>query len=179
MQEHVIARKYAKALSSICNAEEISQAYNLYANISQFFSINKFKAIIASRIVSNDKKLTFLQSLIDTKNSVYAERLLKILVYNDRISILPFIALELKKIIDSRLNVYQATLYAKQPLHESALLNIQDKLGRKLGVTLHITQSVDTNLEGIRLEVTELSIEVAFLKHKFTQELQDFILKAI
>ncbi len=88
-------------------------------------------------------------------------------------------ALELKKIIDSRLNVYQATLYVKQELGQDSLLNIQDKLGRKLGTTLKVTQSIDPTLDGIKLEVTELGIEVAFLKHKFTQELQDFILKAI
>ena len=179
MQEHVIAKKYAKALANVCSAEEIAQVYSLYATISQAFSINKFKEIVNSRIITNDKKLAFLHSLTDTTRSVHAERLLAILVRNDRISLLPFVMLELKKIIDSRLNVYQATLYAKQELNEASLANIQEKLSKKLNVTLQIIQKIDPSLDGIKLEVEELSIEVAFLKHKFTQELQDFILKAI
>lgn len=179
MQEHVIAKKYAKAIASICSAEEIMKAYDIYAAISQAFTIGKFREIVNSRIITNEKKLAFLHSLVDIKKSLHAERLLAILVRNDRISLLPFVMLELKKIIDSRLNVYQGVLYVKQALNETALLNIQNKLGKKLNVTLQITQKIDPGLDGIKLEVAELSIEVAFLKNKFTQELQDFILKAI
>ncbi len=179
MQEHIIAKKYAKALASLCSVEEITQIYTLYATISQAFGISKFRTIITSHIVERNNKLILLKSFVDISTNTHAERLLTILVYNDRISLLPFVALELKKIIDKRLNVYQATLYVNQTLNEDVLLNIQEKLGKKLGVTLHITQSVDLNLDGIKLEVADLGIEVAFSKHKFTQELQDFILKAI
>lgn len=179
MQEHVIAKKYAKALASVCNAENITQVHNIYAEINKMFAVSKFRDIVMSPIIDSTSKLTFLKSLVDITANPYAEKLLTILVKNDRIYLLPFVALELKKIIDSRLNVYQATLYVKQELGQDSLLNIQDKLGRKLGTTLKVTQSIDPTLDGIKLEVTELGIEVAFLKHKFTQELQDFILKAI
>lgn len=179
MQEHIIAKRYAKALASICSAEDVMLVYDIYATISQAFNMSKFRSIVNSRVITNEKKLAFLHSLTDIAKSVHAERLLAILASNDRISLIPFVALELKKIINSRINVYQGTLYIKQTLNEVDLLNIQDRLGKKLNVTLKITQKIDTSLEGIKLEVEELGIEVAFLKHKFTQELQDFILKAI
>lgn len=179
MQEHVIAKKYAKALAGICSEQEITSVYDIYSNISQAFSIEKFRTIVCSRIVSNDEKFAFLGSLANVARSKHAERLLSILIRNDRITLIPFVALELKKVIDSRLNVYQGTLYAKQALDTAELLNIQDKLGKKLKATLEIKQKIDPELDGIKLEVSDLGIEVAFLKHKFTQELQDFILKAI
>lgn len=179
MQEHVIAKKYAKALSSVCDSENINQVYDIYTKISEIFLISKFRDIVSSPIIDNTNKLTFIKSLVDITANSYAERLLVILVKNNRIQLLPFVTLEIKKIIDDKLNTYQATLYVKQELSESSLLNIQDKFGKKLNTTLKVTQSVEENLDGIKLEVVDLGIEVAFLKHKFTQDLQDFILKAI
>lgn len=179
MQEHIIAKKYAKALASICQPNEIAQVHAIYVTLSQAFSVAKFRTIVASHMVGRSQKLDFLKSLVDISTNAHAERLLTILVQNDRIALLPFVTLELKKIIDSQLNVYEAVLYAKETLGESTLTNIQEKLGRKLGVTLRVTQHIEPNLEGIRLEVADLGVEVAFLKHKFTQELQDFILRAI
>lgn len=179
MQEHVIAKKYAKALAGVCNTEEISQAHSIYAEISRAFNIDKFCNIVASPIISNEKKLAFLKSFINITPNIHVERLLEILVYNDRVILLPFLVLELKKIINIRSNVYQATLHVGQELDKSSLSNIESKLGKRLNTTLQITQNIEPKLDGIRLEVTELGIEVAFLKDKFTQELQDFILKAI
>lgn len=179
MQEYIIAKKYAKALSSLCSDSEMKEAYLVYAEISQAFSIDKFRTIIASHDITREEKLVLLESLVSIPKGTHIYRLLSILVMNDRISLLPFLVMELKKSIDKRLNVYQAILYTQQALSNDSLLNIQEKLGKKLQVTLQVTQSIRPDIEGIKLEVTDLDIEVAFSKDKFTQELQDFILKAI
>lgn len=179
MQEHVVAKKYARALASVCDTNNITQAHDIYAKINRMFAVPKFESIVSSPIINNASKLEFLKSVVDIATNTHAQKLLEILVRNDRICLLPFVELELKKIIDKRLNAYQAVLHVKQELSEASLLNIQEKLGRKLGTTLRITQHIDPTLDGIKLEVAELGIEVAFLKHRFTQELQDFILKAI
>ncbi len=179
MQENVIARKYAKALSSVCSTDELTEVYDSYAEISQAFSIKKFHYIINSRIISKDEKNSLVRSFLNRDISEYSARLLSILVDNNRISLLPFIVLEIKKIINSRKKIYNATLYVKAELDEVYVFKIQSNLSRKLGATLNVTQHIDSNIDGIRLEVIDLGIEISFLKNRFTQELKEFILKAV
>ena len=59
MQEHIIAKKYAKALASICSAEDVMLVYDIYATISQAFNMSKFRSIVNSRVITNEKKLAF------------------------------------------------------------------------------------------------------------------------
>ncbi len=179
MQENVIAKKYAKALASVCNADELVNIYDVYNEISKAFSIKKMYYIVNSHVITKDEKISFIKSLINKNINEYADRLLSILIKNDRSCLLPFVTLELKKIIDSKSNTYIATLYVKTKLDNDSIYRIQNNLGKKLGVTLSIMQEIDSNIDGIKLEVIELGIEVSFLKNRFTQELKDFILKAV
>lgn len=179
MQETIIAKRYAKAVSQLCSTQDIVQMHAVYALISKACGVSKFSAIVTSKIISKEEKLTLIKSFIDIPMNIQTERLLHLLVYEDRIFLLPFVVLELKKIIDSEYGQYQATLHVKRQLAETQLASIRDNLGRKLGITLDIVQEVDPSLEGIKLEVVDLGIEVAFLKDRFTSDLQDFILKAV
>lgn len=177
--ESIIAKKYAKALMRICNQDTIRQVYVLYAEISTAFNIPKFNTIIHSYVISRESKLALLKSFVSSPMDTSAEKLLELLVKNDRISLLPFVVQELKRIINFQQNTYHANLYSKQELDADSLNNIGQKLGKKLGVVLQVHQVISDSIEGIRLEVVDLGIEIAFLRNKFIQELQDFILKKI
>lgn len=179
MQENVIAKKYARALEKLVDSNGLSECYEYYNEISKAFYVEKFSAIVYSHIISKAKKLELLKSFTTKKINKNGERLLEILVRNDRISLLPFLSLELKRLIDSKKNEYSATLYFKENVSEDSIKVIANKLGKKLKTTLNITQRIDTSLDGIRLEVPDLGYEVVFLKDRFLQDLQDSILKAI
>ncbi|RDU63450.1 F0F1 ATP synthase subunit delta [Helicobacter didelphidarum] len=179
MQGDVVARKYARALAKVCKSDEIYQAYDFYNELGKVVALPKFRAIVYSHIISRIEKLNLLKSLVNLPHNQYANNLLELLVKNDRILLLPFIASELKKIINSKRNIYEAILSFRESVSEDSIRVIQEKLGKKLGVVLNIAQKLDNSFDGIYLEIPELGIEVAFLKDKFTQELQNFILKAI
>lgn len=179
MQENVIAKKYARALEKLVDSNGLNECYEYFDEISKAFYVPKFSAIVYSHIISRSKKLELLKSFSAKKLNKNGERLLEILVQNDRISLLPFLSLELKRLIDSKKNEYSATLYFKENISEDSIKTIGSKLGKKLNTTLKITQKIDTSLDGIRLEVPDLGYEVIFLRDKFLHELQDSILKAI
>ena len=98
--ESIIAKKYAKALMRICNQDTIRQVYVLYAEISTAFNIPKFNTIIHSYAISRESKLALLKSFVSSPMDTSAEKLLELLVKNDRISLLPFVVQELKRIIN-------------------------------------------------------------------------------
>lgn len=182
MQETIIAKKYARALASASDMEEIKNTYSIYSQIQSAFMLSKFSTIINSHIISKENKLEFIRTLIESlkqKLDSKSEKLLLLLAENNRLALIPFIAAELKKIIDFKQNIYLAILHTKENISQNILDRIKSNLGKKLGVTLDIIQEIDLSIEGIRLDIPDLCIEVVFLKDKFTRELQDFILKAI
>ena len=181
MQENVIAKKYAMALAKACknNTKELESAFHYFSEISKAFGLAKFSAIVYSHIITRDKKLELIKSFSAVSVDKNTQKLLELIVHNDRISLLPFVAREIKKILDSKANAYEAILYFKENVNESSLQNIKTRLGKKLGVALDITQKIDTSVDGIRLEVADLGIEVVFLRDRFMQDLQQSILKAI
>lgn len=179
MQRQVIAARYARALEQVCNFDEIKSSYQIYNKISSAFHVVKFHTIMESNMVSKQKKLELIKSFVDTSFGTHAEKLLELLVKNDRISLIPFLTLELKKIIDSKQSVYNAILYSKEYLNAESLERIQNKLSKKLNITLNITQEIIPSMEGIALEVPDLCIQITFFKDRFIRELQDSILRTI
>lgn len=170
MQEQVIAKKYAKALAKASQKANdfsiLQSAYKVYSEISVAFFVPKFKSIVYSHIISRDKKLALLKSLSSSDIKGISEKLLELIVDNDRISILPYVASEIKKIIDSKNNTYEATLYFRESVSKDSIDLIKEKLKHKLKVSLNITQKIDDSLDGIRLEADELGVEVVFLKDR-------------
>lgn len=181
MQEVIVAKKYAKALADCCNMQEITEIYNKCFSLESAFMVSKFSEIISSPIVSKESKLHLLHSLIESlyqKIDSKSEKLLSLLAENNRLSLIPTISAELKKIIDNKKSIYLATLYTKEQVANDTLQRIKINLEKKLHVSLEISQEISSNIDGIRLDIPDLGIEIMFLKNKFIQELQDFILKA-
>ena len=86
--------------------------------------------------------------------------------------------MELRKIIDSKRNVYEAILITSEKADEAIVHRIESNLSKKLGVSVVIVQELDQGIEGIRLYVPELSVEAVFLKDRFLKELKDYVLKS-
>ncbi len=78
----------------------------------------------------------------------------------------------------ARKKEYAATLTAKESLDTKTLEKIQDSLAKKLGVKLSIKQRL-SEVDGIKLSVEDLGIEVSFSKERFSNDLKHHILKAL
>ncbi|RDU73652.1 ATP synthase F1 subunit delta [Helicobacter aurati] len=181
MQEIIIAKKYARALAACSNIEQLTEIYNVYSSLESAFTLYRFYEIINSPIVSKEDKLNLLYSLIHSLNQKLdskSQRFLAVLAENSRLSLIPAISTELKKIIDYKRNIYLATLYSNEQISNDTLQKIKTNLEKKLHVSLEIFQEIDFHIDGIRLNVPDLGIEIVFLKNNFIKELQDFILKA-
>lgn len=174
--EEIIAKKYAQALIQYVSRDDLERVSKLFSQASQAFSVEKFRDVIQSPYIGRMKKKELLLSLFDGDEQLGA--FLDLLIENNRVDIIPFIDSVLERYLRALQNSYKAVLYAPKNLDSDTIASIAKSLSAKLGVRLHIEQSA-TKVDGIRLVVQDLGIEVSFLKKRFFDDLKAHILRSI
>ena len=174
--EEIIAKKYAQALIKTYDNTVLKRLTDVLCSACVAFELEKFRDIIHSPYVQKSKKKDLLLSLLENQKELAG--FVDLLIQNNRLDIIPFIAEILQKHLRSLENQYKAVLYASKSLDSSTIDSIAKSLSNKLGAKLSIEQS-QTRIDGIRLVVEDLGVEISFLKKKFFDDLQSHILKAI
>lgn len=174
--EEIVAKKYAYALIKSCDNDALKKLAKIFSQVSQAFGVEKFIDIIHSPYVPKAKKKEFLLSLLGGDKQ--AGDFVNLLIENNRLDILPFVADILEGHLRGLANSYKAVLYAPSNLDSSTISNIAQNLSKKLGIHLDIEQS-SSKVDGIQLKVEDLGIEISFLKNRFFDDLKNRILKAI
>lgn len=174
--EEIIAKKYANALIDIHPIKKLKDIHASLDSISQAFSVDKCKEIIYSPYVSKKDKEKFVLSLLDDDKDI--KSFINVLAQNDRLDLIPFVTKALVKHFMSSEKTYEAILYTAKELDSASVTKIAENLSKKLGVVLTITQSI-VQIDGIKLVVEDLGVEISFLKERFLDNLKDHILKSI
>ena len=176
--EELIAKRYVQALLSLTKAEDRDNLANILNNISSSFEDDKISEMVSSPIISSDIKVDILlQSLgkdIDSKFTNF----IKILGENKRLSLIPVIATIVNAQIQQDLNEYSGVIKSRESLDEASIGELEDTLKRYTGSTIKLTQE-DSTLDGLRVEVEDLGIEVNFSKQRVKEQLIDFIKKSL
>lgn len=174
--EEIIAQKYTNALIKGYKTDALKEIYDSLKEVYNVFGLVEFKDIINSPCIDKNKKKDLVFSLITKKDSV--KNLIEVLTQNDRIDIIPFIVHSLNKHFMTLDKKYEAILYTSKELSSNEVENIASNLAKKLGVALTISQSI-CDIEGIKLVVTDLGIEISFLQERFFDDLKSHVLQAI
>ena len=181
MHELTVAKRYARALVSSSDLDQVGKTYEICSFLESAFALPQFESLINSPLVSKQDKLRLTHAVLEGLNQKIDSKtngLLAALAHNGRLALIPFVSSELRKIIDSKRNVYEAILITSERVDEAVVRRIESNLSKKLGVSVVIVQELDQGIEGIRLYVPELSVEAVFLKDRFLKELRDFVLKS-
>ena len=176
--EELIAKRYVQALLSLTKEEDRYEVANILNGISLSFSDEKTMKMIKSPIISSDIKVeTILKSLggnVDNKLTNF----IKILGDNKRLSLIPSISTIVNAQIQKELNEYTGIVKSKNNLDQESINELEDTLKRYTGSTIKLTQQI-SNLDGLRVEVNDLGIEVNFSKERVKEQLIDFIKKSL
>jgi len=173
---NLVAKRYVKALLI---DQDINSIMSIYANIKMIasaYSDEKFISIITSTDVHSDDKVKLVCSFVDDNKSI--NNLIKLLVNNKRLNIIPDIAEELKKEIAVLTNSYDGIVYTNVELKEDDLVSIQEKFAKKFNVTLALTQNI-CNYDGIKVDIEGLGVEIGFSKERLKSQMIEHILKAV
>jgi len=174
--EELIAKRYASALSSVSkDLPNLLEVLNILAKVTSEANV---KSTLVSPIISSEKKTEMILSTLDTNTDKVLVNFIKILGENNRLDLLPAIVKVLNADQQRIANKYEGVLKSTSPLDESTLQELEDTLKRYTGSTIKLSQE-KTNLEGLRVSVDDLGIEVNFSKQRVKDQLIDFIKKSL
>lgn len=173
--EELIAKRYAQALSSV--SKDLPAVLEVLNVLSEAISSSEIKSTLTSPIISSEQKTAMILSALSDDDSTLVN-FIKILGENGRLDLIPAIAKVLNSDQQRVSNEYEGVLKSASSLDEAALANLEETLKKYTGSTIKLTQE-KSDLEGLRVSVDDLGIEVNFSKQRVKEQLIDFIKKSL
>lgn len=178
MQHELIAKRYIKPLIEVCDQDALDNLLELLNTVASAYENDKFIAILHSNDVSDSAKSAMLLDMAAPANSKTANNLIKLLAENGRLNLVPVLAQELAREIGRIKRLYKGRVYCDSVIDKSSIDAIARDLGSKVGATISL-EFVESDFDGVRVEVDDLNIEINFSKNRLNAQLIEHILKAI
>ena len=176
--EELIAKRYVNALVDSTNKKERAEFSTILLEMADAFSDSAVTEKLTSPLVSNEQKTALVVDSLsgaDTKLINF----IKILGENGRLDLLPTIAKVLKQAIQIETNKYEGVVSSSTKLKAAELKKLQESLATYTnGASIKLTQEI-SDIEGIKVSVEDLGIEVNFSKQRVKEQLIDFITKSL
>ena len=176
--EELIAKRYVNALVDSTNKEERDNFSKILLAITEAFLDSNVIEKLSSPLISNEVKTSMvIESLGEVDDKLL--NFIKIIGENGRLDLLPTIAKVLKQAIQTETNKYEGVVISSSKLEESELKELQKSLSAYTnGANIQLTQEV-SDVDGIKVSVEDLGIEVNFSKQRVKEQLIDFITKSL
>jgi len=177
--EELVAQRYANAILSNSDTNIVSSCAKTLSVLSDALKSNNFFGnSLSSPLMSKKNKISIIMDSLGGNVDIVLSNLIKVLGEKGRLNIIPSIS----KIINSELqkldNKYQGVVKSTNELATSELKELEDKLSAYTNSAITLTQE-RSNLDGMKVSVEDLGIEVNFSKERVKSDLIDFISRAI
>ena len=173
--EELIAKRYAQALSSV--SKDLPGVLEVLNVLSGVVSSSEIKSTLRSPIISSENKTEMILSAVGDEDMTLVN-FIKILGENGRLDLIPAITKVLNSDQQRVSNEYEGVLKSASSLDEATLANLEETLKKYTGSTIKLTQE-KSDLDGVRVSVDDLGIEVNFSKQRVKEQLIDFIKKSL
>jgi F-type H+-transporting ATPase subunit delta len=173
--EELIAKRYAQALSSV--SKDLPAMLEVLNVLSEVTSSPEIRSTLISPIISSEQKTAMILSAVSDDDNILVN-FIKVLGENKRLDLIPAITKVLNSDQQRVSNEYEGVLKSASLLDEAALGDLEETLKKYTGSTIKLTQE-KTDLEGLRVSVDDLGIEVNFSKQRVKEQLIDFIKKSL
>jgi F-type H+-transporting ATPase subunit delta len=171
----MVVDKYVKALIQAVDKDELIKIYEAISKLAAVAKEEKFILLVKSPIISIDEKVKILKQITGCE-SKHFENFMRILLENKRIDLLKDIAKRLYAEISNLMNVYEGVVEGK--VSDITLKALEVKLSKKFNAEIKLAKK-DVDVNGIRVYVNVLDVEVSILEDRIKQNLISQILKAI
>jgi len=177
--EELIANRYVNALvDSVSTKKQRAEFSEIFSEIATVFTNESVKETLTSPLIKNSVKTQFILDALPSESDVKLQNFIKILGENGRLDLLPVIAKVMKQSIQKENNKYEGIVSSSTKLKAAELKELQESLKTYTGSTIKLTQ-VQSDLDGIKVSVEDLGIEVNFSKQRVKEQLIDFITKSL
>ena len=175
--KNIIAKKYVNALMKSCDDSEIAAIEKSINEIASAFSSTKFNNIILSPDFSIEEKEKFVLSLLE-KSEGKLLNLIKLLAENDRLSLIPVIAEELKFQTSFKSNSYEGEVVSNFEISKDQITNLEENFSKKFNANIKLEAKV-SDYPGVKIQLDDLGVEVSFSLDRLKTQMVEHILKAI
>jgi len=173
--EELIAKRYAKALSSVSN--DIKSIVDILNVLTDVIDEKDVKSVLLSPLVSDVKKTEMILSALSDDNKILIN-FIKILGENKRLDLIPSISKVLNSDLQKELNQYEGVLKSSEEVSQEELSKLETTLKKYTGSEIKLKQE-KTDFDGLRVSIDDLGIEVNFSKQRVKEQLIDFIKKSL
>jgi F-type H+-transporting ATPase subunit delta len=174
--EELIAKRYATALSSA--SKDIKAVSALLNVLTEAISNDEVMTALTSPIVSAEKKTEMILAALGTEADDALTNFIKILGENKRLDLIPAIARVLNAELQKASNKYEGVVKSGKKLEKEELSKLEATLATYTGAEIKLKQE-KSDLDGLRVSVEDLGIEVNFSKQRVKEQLIDFIKKSL
>ncbi len=176
--EELIAKRYIKAMNSGSDIESVQSTSEVFSVLAESFKDDKFVQIIDNPNVSAKDKSEILLEAVKSANSSQVNNLIKLLVENKRINIIPAIAEELRKDVAASTKTYEGIIYSDSEIDAKVMQELSKGLSKKFDLNISL-EFVKNDFNGIKVDVEDLGIEINFSKTRINSQMIEHIVKAI
>jgi F-type H+-transporting ATPase subunit delta len=176
--EELIAKRYIKAIKKVSKIESMENMSIVFSTLAKLFENEKFIQIIENPIVSIKEKSEILLEAVKSANSNELNNLIKLLVENKRISIIPALAEELRKDLAHSNKTYEGVVYSDSNIDAKVMKELSDGLSKKFDSKISFV-FVKNDVDGIKVDVEDLGVEINFSKTRINSQIIEHIIKAI
>lgn len=173
----IVAKKYAQALIATFSTEELKASLSFLKSLGSALENKQITDLLTSPFLSKSQRESVILTCAK-HTSQKMQNFLTILIDSGRITMISDIAHEVEKKVFEHNKEYIATLSSKEKIDESTLCKLQESLTKKLNAKLNIHQKQDS-MNGIKLAVEDLGIEISFSEQRFGDDLKKHILRAL
>jgi len=176
--EELIANRYVNALVDVTTSEERVTFSEQLSAIAGAFEDASVAEMLTSPLVPADKKTSFVLDGLGEGSDIKLQNFIKIIGENSRLDLLPVVAKRLNQAIQKERNEYEGVVTSSNTLGDAELADLEASLKTYTGSTIKLTQE-QSDLDGIKVSVEDLGIEVNFSKQRVKEQLIDFITKSL
>jgi len=174
--EELIAKRYAKALSSA--SKDVSAVSKILNVLTEALDNEEVMTALTSPIISSKKKTEMVLAAVGDAADAVLTNFIKILGENKRLDLIPAIAKVLNAELQKASNKYEGVVVSGEKLGKEELAKLEGTLEGYTGAKIKLKQK-KSDLEGLRVSVDDLGIEVNFSKQRVKEQLIDFIKKSL
>ena len=175
--EELIAKRYAQALLSVADKKEKAVFIKAINDIAASFEDADVRAMIEAPIVSVKAKVESVLAALGDSADEKLVNFIKLLGEKKRLSIMPALANVLNAQMQKESNAYDGIVKSKTKLDKGDIGELEETLKRYTGSSIKLNQE-KSDLDGLRVAVDDLGIEVNFSKERVKEQLIDFIMKS-
>jgi len=173
----VVSKKYTKAIIEQFDKKSLEGVVNKFEQISSAFSDAKFTQIINSPAVTTKQKEELVLSFFSKPDKKFSN-LISLLATNKRLHLIPEICSNLKNQMVAMNNEFMGQIYSNANLSATAIKTLEEVYSKKFDAKIKF-EHIKSDIDGIRINVEDLGVEVNFSLDKLKAKLSEYILQAI